>query len=117
MIGERETKEILTQYAKHGWNLRRVLLSAEMFEKLPAAMFGTAEIVAAEINALWFSRASGSENEAWELRLLSNSPFALIEVFEADDEEAVREEIRSEMETILREKASNVGNQKAIRGN
>ncbi len=113
MIGEQAIREILAQYEKHGWNLRRVLLSAEMRGKLPSFIFGEAEIIASEINALWFSRASGSECETWELRRLSAAPFALIEVFEPEDEEAVRDEIRSEMETQLKEKASNVGYQKA----
>ena len=113
MIGEQAIIEILAQYEKHGWNLRRVLLSAEMLAKLSSPIFGEAAIIASEINALWFSRASNNDCETWELRHLAAAPFALVEVFEADDEEAVREAIRSEMETHLREKASNVGKRRA----
>lgn len=112
MIGVRQVKEILTQYEKHGWSLRRVLLSAENNVNLPASMFGQAEIVASELNAIWFSRASSDGREAWELRHLSETPFALVEVFEEDDEEEVREEVRTEMQTRMLEKASKTGSRK-----
>jgi hypothetical protein len=45
MIGEREVREILAQYEKHGWSLRRVLLSAEIESSLPPTLFGQTEIV------------------------------------------------------------------------
>ncbi len=112
MIGEREVKEILTQYEKHGWSLRRVLLSAEIERNLPAMLFGQTEVVTSDLNALWFSRFSFEGRETWELRHLSNTPFALVEVFEADDEEDVREEMRCEMQTKLAEQASKFGNKK-----
>jgi len=112
MIDERQTGEILAQYKKHGWNLRRVLLSAPAREKLPAFLFGQTEIISSEFDAAWFSRASPEGREAWELRSLSTAPFALVEVFEEDDEEAVREEARREMETRLTEQASNIVNRK-----
>ncbi len=114
MINERQTGEILAQYKKHGWNLRRVLLSAPAREKLPALLFGGVEIISSELDAAWFSRASPEGREAWELRSLSTAPFALVEVFEEDDEEAVREEARREMETHLTEQASNIVNRKPI---
>ncbi len=109
MIGEQQINEILAQYKKHGWNLRRVLLSAETSENLSASLFKQTEIVASELNAAWFSRSSKEGREAWELRHLSATPFALVEVFEEDDEEKVREEIRKEMETRLLEQASKTG--------
>jgi len=108
MIDERQTSEILAQYKKHGWNLRRVLLSALAQEKLPASLFGQAEIISSELDAVWFSRASPEGREAWELRSLSTAPFALVEVFEEDDEEEVREEARREMETRLTEQTSSI---------
>jgi hypothetical protein len=113
MIGEREIKEILAQYEKHGWSLRRVLLSAEIKENLPTTLFRQTEIVASDVNALWFSRASFEGGEAWELRHLSSAPFALVEVFEADDEEDAREDARFEMQTRLKAHASKSGNKKA----
>ncbi len=112
MIGSEQVQAILTQYAKHGWNLRRVLLSAETKENLPDTLFGQTEVVTSELNALWFARASSEGREAWELRHLSDAPFALVEVFEVDDEEDVREEIRQEMQTRLLEQASKSGNRK-----
>ncbi len=112
MINERQTGEILAQYKKHGWNLRRVLLSAPAKEKLPASLFGAVEIISSELDAAWFSRASPEGREAWELRSLSTAPFALVEVFEEDDEEDVREEAKREMETRLTGQASNLVNRK-----
>ena len=113
MINEQQTREILLQYKRHGWNLRRVLLSAQTAELLSdslKALFGEAEIVASEIDAAWFARISGAGGEAWELRRLSGTPFALVEVFEGEDDEEVREETRKEMETRLSRLASKVQN-------
>jgi len=118
VINERQTKEILTQYERHGWNLRRVLLSAESLETLAdsirKALFGETEIVLAEFDAVWFSRRAVNNfgSEAWELRNLSGTPFALIEIFEAEDDEEVREEARREMETRLGGQASKDLNRK-----
>lgn len=118
MIGERQVQEIIAQYEKHGWNLRRVLLSAETAKDFSATFFGDAEIVSSsELDALWFSRAAAEERETWELRHLSSNPFALVEVFEADDEEEVREEIRRELETRLAVQASKPGRKKPPVGN
>ncbi len=112
MIGEREIREILTQYEKHGWSLRRVLLCAEIIGNLPPTLFGQTEIVPSSINALWFSRPSNEGRETWELRHLSSAPFALVEVFETDDDEDVREDARFEMQTRLMKQASKSGNKK-----
>ena len=114
MIDERQTGEILAQYKKHGWNLRRVLLSAPAKAKLPASLFGGVEIISSELDAAWFSHASPEGREVWELRSLSMAPFALVEVFEEDDEEAVREEARGEMETHLTGQASNIVKRKPM---
>ena len=111
MISERQVKEILAQYERHGWILRRVLLSAPLRENLAAALFGKADVIAADFDAFWFSRPS-AKGEAWELRSVSNAPFALVEVFDEADEEAVREKNRTEMETRMRERASKPVGQK-----
>jgi len=104
MIDLRQIQEILAQYKKHGWTLRRVLLCQTMREH-PANslenLFGGASVISSEADALWFSRPSGIGREAWELRRLTGAPFALVEVFEDEDDEAVREEARFEMEQIL----------------
>ncbi len=104
MIGAPQIREILAQYRKHGWTLRRVLLCPPTRESLANSLenlFGETPIIFAEIDAAWFSRSSEIGREAWELRRLSQTPFALIEVFEEDDDEAVRDEARHEMEEKL----------------
>lgn len=114
MTGAEQIETILAQYRKHGWNLRRVLLCRSTADSLglkAAAMFGEAEILAANFDAAWFSRFAADERETWELRSLSAAPFALIEVFEADDDEEIREETRNEMQTRMREQASKIGRQ------
>ncbi len=113
MIGEQQIKEILEQYKKHGWNLRRVLLSTETSKNLSASLFGQTEIAVSELNAAWFSRFSKEGCEAWELRNLSGPPFALVEVFEEVGDETVREEVRREMETRMAEQASKAGSRKS----
>ncbi len=104
MISTSQIQEILAQYKKHGWTLRRVLLCQTMREHLADSLenlFGDASVISSETDAIWFSRPSGIGREAWELRRLSQTPFALIEVFEDEDDEAVREEARFEMEQRL----------------
>lgn len=108
-----QVREILKQYEKHGWNLRRVLLSAPLADALPEEIFGQIEITAADFDALWFSREAINGGETWELRTLAAAPFALVEVFTNEDEEEVREEIRREMETQITEKASKAVEPKA----
>ena len=102
-------KEIVGTYKKHGWQLRRVLLRLETSAELRADAAhdslpqNTAQAKEALIDALWFSRASHERREAWELRLLAETPFALFETFEEDETEEQREEMRSEMEARMRD--------------
>jgi hypothetical protein len=56
-----------------------------------------------EIDALWFSRPSAHDREAWELRLLEQTQYALFEAFEPDETEIQRQEARLEMEALMRE--------------
>lgn len=96
-----QIREILEQYAKHGWILRRVLLSAATRENLADALellFGDAPLYFFKIDAVWFSRSAANGNEAWELRRLSSTPFALVKVFNDDDNDETREEMRRETE-------------------
>lgn len=108
MINAAQIGEILSLYKKHGWTLRRVLLTENLKNSLSASLetlFGAAEIFKAEIDAAWFSRAAGGR-ETWEIRHLSETPFALLEIFEADDGEEIREEARRKLETAIKEKAA-----------
>ena len=93
-------KEILATYQKHGWQLRRVLLRPETRYELQTSDVATKE---AEFDALWFSRPSHRQREAWELRLVAETPYALFQTFEADETEQQREDLRLEMEARLRE--------------
>ena len=104
MIKAQTIAEILSLYKKHGWNLRRVLLSDGLRVNITDALqdlFGGAEIVSSQLNALWFSRPSKNGAEAWELRRLTDAPFALVEVFEKDVEPEEREEILRETENRM----------------
>ncbi|MDQ2856676.1 MAG: hypothetical protein M3R68_10135 [Acidobacteriota bacterium] len=95
--------EIVTTYQKHGWSLRRILLTAAA-GSLPAdETFAIAEVEAATIDAVWFSRPSHEQREAWELRLVAATPYALFETFEKDETEEQRAEMRREMEARMRE--------------
>ena len=60
----------------------------------------------AEVDALWFSRPSHNNREAWELRLLAQTPYALFETFEQEETEEERDEVKQEMEARLREYAA-----------
>ncbi len=105
MTDAEQIQEILTQYGKHGWKLSRVLLSAPTKKMLSAPfekLFGNAEIITSDIDAAWFFRASDKGGEAWELRRLSDVPFALFEMFDDEDDEEIREETRQEMQTRMR---------------
>jgi hypothetical protein len=111
MITAKQIQEILSLYKRHGWNLRRVLLTeplrASLLDSLEM-LFGAAELVSSEIDAVWFSRLSGADDrEAWEIRRLSETPYALLEVFDADDDEEVREEARHEIEQQLKARLNN----------
>jgi len=101
--------EIIANYRRHNWTLRRVLLrSATRAEIGEAAqrIFEGAPLDESEVDALWFARPSHAGREAWELRLVAEPPYALFETFEADESEEEREELRHEMEARLREYSS-----------
>ncbi len=106
MIRAEQIREILALYRRHGWTLRRVLLtdSARVaFNDLLQELFGGAQIVTSSIDAVWFSRAARPDRETWELRRLSENPFALMEIFDEEDDEEVREETLAEIEARMKE--------------
>lgn len=101
--------EIIATYKKHGWSLRRVLLTSEtgaLCAQREQTLFAGAKVVAATIDALWFARPSHEKREAWELRLVAEAPYALFETFESDETEEQREEMRLEMEARMRERVT-----------
>lgn len=80
MIDRTALEQIIGQYDKHGWKLRRVLLSDDLRPRLRDA-FGDlvdVSVVESTLDALWFSRSSRPESTAWELRHLSSTPYALV---------------------------------------
>jgi hypothetical protein len=100
--------EIINRYSTHGWRLARALVRPETRAELSLAQTPLADVTweEATVDALWFARASHAGREAWELRLVAETPYALFETFEADEEEEDREEVRQEMEARLRDYAS-----------
>lgn len=95
--------DIIEQYEKHGWKLRRALITQELGANLGdvAAVFGDAEVYSSAHNGLWFSRKSLPDQEAWELRRISTSPFAVIEVVPDGLAEEERDEILSRAEARM----------------
>jgi hypothetical protein len=102
-------EEALATYKRHGWRLARVLARPETLASLragddaEAALYEGAPVNESDVDAMWFTRASQGGREAWELRLVAETPYALFELFEPDEEEEDREDVRREMEARLRE--------------
>ena len=98
--------ELVATYRKHGWELRGALMQPATLAELKsqeAELLNRVEVKESPIDALWFSRPSSHNRDAWELRLLEQTQYALFETFEADETEEQREEARLEMEARLRE--------------
>lgn len=95
--------ELTAIYRKHGWQLRRALLRPETRVELQSLLPDDLVVREAELDALWFSRPSHNDREAWELRLLAQTQYALFETFEADETDEDREDVRLEMEARMRE--------------
>lgn len=102
MISVEEFGEIVTIYQKHGWILRRVLLSAETRKRLSVLPDGVA-VVGSMIDAAWFSRPPQAGEVAWEIRSLGQTPFALVQFVDEDspDFEQVLEEVKDRLAESL----------------
>jgi len=102
--------ELVATYRKHGWELRTALLQpatrAEL-ESEEAELLNNVNVRDAGVDALWFSRPSHNKREAWELRLLAQTPYALFETFEPEETEEERDEVRHEMEARMRDYVAN----------
>ena len=94
--------ELVATYRKHGWELRSALLQPGTFAEIQS-LIGELAVKEADVDALWFSRPSHQNREAWELRLLAQTQYALFEAFEPDETEEQRDEARMEMEARLRD--------------
>jgi|SRR5687767_8115331 len=95
--------QIVATYQKHGWQLHRVLLVPETHAQISnlLELAGNVPIVQGIVDALWFTRPSNGDREAWELRLIAETPYALFEIFEANVPEEDKEVVRQEMEDRL----------------
>jgi hypothetical protein len=122
----------LDNYRAHGWQLARVLMTAQTLDALrretatgdtrakiddddaksdsenAELKFENVVVRESELDAMWFRRASSGGREAWELRLAAE-PYALFEMFEADEAEEDREDVRREMEAKVKERMRDEG--------
>src|SRR5215217_2255726 len=100
--------ELVATYRKHGWEVRRALMQPTTLAELESQekdLLSNVPVKESAVDALWFSRPSHNNREAWELRLLAQTQYALFETFEADETEEDREDVKLEMEARLREYA------------
>ncbi|HJR08654.1 MAG TPA: hypothetical protein VJ842_15450 [Pyrinomonadaceae bacterium] len=102
-------RETLATYRKYGWQLARVLMRPDTLAELRTATSGVEEFEShtvreSSVDAMWFVRAAAGGRESWELRLVNESPYALLEIFEPDEAEDEREDVRREMEAKMRER-------------
>ena len=91
-------RETIALYHKYEWHVQRALLTTETGAALaahPLEALAGVTLAEHEVDALWFARPSHEGREAWELRLISATPYALFEAFEADEPEPDREEVRA----------------------
>src|ERR1043165_6889829 len=98
--------ELVATYRKHGWELRSALLQPATlaeFHAQEAELLNNVPVREAGVDALWFSRPSHINREAWELRLLTQTQYALFETFEADETEEEPDDVKLEMEARMRE--------------
>jgi len=105
MIDQAAIADIVSLYKKHGWALRRFLATPELIKVLKeqSDLWQGIEHRSSDINGAWFSRSSNPENETWELRLLTPTPFALLEVLSKSATETEREEALTRVEEKMRE--------------
>jgi hypothetical protein len=95
MIDASAIAAIIETYQKHGWILRRVLLSPALKTNLgedAEILFGDVPITDSVIDAAWFSRPPKNGGVAWEIRYLGDVPYALL---------SHADENTDEFETIL----------------
>ena len=94
--------ELVATYRKHGWQLRSALLQPATLAVL-GELVNKVPVKEASFDALWFSRPSHNNREAWELRLLAQTQYALFEAFEPNETDEEREDVKLEMEARLRD--------------
>ncbi len=103
MIDAATVGEIVEQYKKHGWTLRRALFTDDG-RKAAAGILPTEFLYDSDFDALWFSRRSKPDTEAWELRRVTGAPFALIAVVSTGDDVEELEAALANIEDEMRER-------------
>lgn len=98
--------ELVATYRRHGWELRGALLRPATLAEIKPEFLANVPVKESEVDALWFSRPSHNNREAWELRLMAQTQYALFETFEADETEEERADVKLEMEAKLRDYVS-----------
>jgi len=95
-------KAIAEQYRKFDFRLERCLMTRETIEALKGdTEFLGSPVETAQIDAMWFSRPSGSDAVAWEIRLVSSTPVSLLEKISNAATEDERSAKFREMESRL----------------
>jgi len=109
MIDRSAIEQILAQYEKHGWAPRRVLLSDGFRERVPGAedLFSDLDVRSSGLDAIWFSRSSRPGATAWEIRRLTDAPFALVVVVDDDAGPEEAEHTLGEAESRMFEASNN----------
>lgn len=113
MIGAKFIDEIIALYRTHGWVLRRVLLTRGLRQSLGPSiptLFENLEPEDSDTDAAWFSRDARGGAETWEIRHLSEVPFALLQVIDKNSSDDEREALLDETLLKLREKVRSRGN-------
>ena len=98
--------ELVATYRRHGWELRAALMQPSTRSEISTINPDLATEITikdSSVDALWFSRPSHQNRVAWELRLLSETQYALFETFEPEETEEEREEMKLEMEARMRD--------------
>lgn len=90
MIDAAGVRELIETYAKHGWILRRVLLSPQLnkaLDKYKHELFGDVMVTDSDLDAAWFSRPPKAGDVTWEIRYLGDIPYALLEPMDESSDE------------------------------
>ncbi len=90
MITVETFNEIVAVYVRHGWALRRVLLSPALRDALKPSISKMSDHVLvsdSDIDAAWFSRPPLRGGVPWEIRHLSDNPYALLYTIDELDAE------------------------------
>ena len=102
MIDIESVRQIRAQYEKHGWTLRRVLLSEAPSSEVIEAL-GDAETSLSDLDAAWFSRSSKPGKVTWELRRLTGAPFALVAIIDESSDASTAAAALGGVEEHMRE--------------